>query len=131
MRVVLDANVVIAAFAARGLCESVLELCLSDHELVVSEHLLAEVERNLIRKVKLPVAVAADIVALLRRQGTLFEPVRVSADACRDEDDLPVLGVAATAGADCIVTGDKDLLVLGQFRNVPIHSPRAFADALR
>ena len=32
---------------------------------------------------------------------------------------------------DCIVTGDKDLLVLRQFRGIPIHSPREFADSLK
>ena len=37
MRIVLDANVVIAAFAARGLCEFVLELCLSEAETGLSE----------------------------------------------------------------------------------------------
>lgn len=131
MRVVLDANVIIAAFAARGLCESVLEVCLSDHELVVSDHLLGEVHRHLVGKIQLPVAVAGDIVALLRAQGMLIAPANVSEDACRDRDDLPVLGLAKAAAADCIVTGDKDLLVLEQFGDVPIYSPRAFADKLR
>ena len=131
MKVVLDANVIIAAFAARGLCESVLELCLSDHQLIVSEHLLGEVRKHLLGKLRLPAAVAEDILGLLREQGRLFEPVSVSADACRDPDDLPVLGVAVAAVADCIVTGDKDLLAVGQFQGVWIYSPRAFADTLR
>ena len=131
MRVVLDANVIIAAFAARGLCEAVLELCLSDHELIVSEHLLAEVQRHLVRKIKLPVEVAEDIVALLREHGMLFEPARVSDSACRDKNDLPILGVAVASAANYIVTGDKDLLVLKRFEKVLICSPRAFADALR
>lgn len=54
MRVVLDANVIIAAFAARGLCEAVLELCLSDHDIIVSRHLLDEVRRHVVGKIKLP-----------------------------------------------------------------------------
>jgi putative PIN family toxin of toxin-antitoxin system len=131
MRVVLDANVLVAAFAARGLCESILEVCLSDHELVLSEHLLAEVHRNLVGKLRVPAAVTRDIIDLLRRHARLVEPADVAVSACRDADDLPVLGVAVAAEADCIVTGDKDLLVLGQFRGVPVCSPRAFADTLR
>ena len=58
-------------------------------------------------------------------------PVHVSEDACRDKDDLPLLGLAQAASADCIVTGDKDLLVLERFGSIPIYSPRAFADSLR
>ena len=65
MRVVLDANVLIATFATRGLCESLLEVCLSDHELVVSEHLLADIQHNLAVKLKLPVGTIQDILSLL------------------------------------------------------------------
>jgi predicted nucleic acid-binding protein len=37
-----------------------------------------------------------------------------------------ILGTAVSARAACIVTGDADLLVLGEFRGVAIVSPRAF-----
>ena len=58
-------------------------------------------------------------------------PDLVCEDACRDAHDIPILGLAQAASADCIVTGDKDLLVLGRFGAIPIYSPRAFADSLR
>lgn len=131
MRVVLDSNVLIAAFATRGLCESLLEVCFSDHELFVSEHLLSEVQRNLTMKIKLPTGIIQDIISLLRDRGALIIPDLVNEDACRDADDLPILGLAQAASADCIVTGDKDLLVLGRFGKIPIYSPRAFADNLQ
>jgi len=131
VRVVLDSNVLIAAFATRGLCASLLEVCLSDHELLVSEHLLNEVQRNLTTKIRLPATIIEDIISFLRERGTLIIPDLVSEDSCRDADDLPILGLAQAASADCIVTGDKDLLVLGRFRDIPISSPRAFADYLR
>jgi len=47
MKIVLDANVIVAAFASRGLCESIFEVCLSEHELILCEDLLDEIERNL------------------------------------------------------------------------------------
>lgn len=131
MRVVLDSNVLIAAFATRGLCQSLLEVCLSDHDLFVSEHLLKEVQRNLAIKIKLPTNIIQDIMAFLRDRTMLITPDLVSEDACLDKDDLPILGLAQAASADCIVTGDKDLLVLGRFGEIPIYSPRTFADHLR
>lgn len=97
----------------------------------MSDHILGEVHRHLTGKIRLPVTVAEDIVALLRARGTFMVPVHVSEDACRDKDDLPLLGLAQAASADCIVTGDKDLLVLERFGSIPIYSPRAFADSLR
>ena len=96
MRIVLDANVVVAAFAARGLCESLFELCLGSHEIVLSERLLEEIRRNLAKKVKLDRQTIAEIERLLRENSALFEPAAVAADACRDAGDLHVLGLAKT-----------------------------------
>jgi len=35
-----------------------------------------------------------------------------------------------SAAADCLVTGDRDLLDIRQFHGIPILSPRAFHDQL-
>jgi len=45
---------------------------------------------------------------------------------CRDPDDDRILACAVAHEAQYIVTGDKDLLVLGTFRGVKIVSPRDF-----
>ena len=130
MRVVLDANVLLAAFAARGLCEAVFHVCLVRHEIVLSEHILKEVRRNIPLKLKARARDAAEIIALLREVATLVQPARVEATACRDPDDLPILGTLVAAKADCLVTGDQDLLEIREFRGAPILSPRAFHDRL-
>lgn len=39
---------------------------------------------------------------------------------CRDPKDNKFLELAVAAGASCIVTGDKDLLVLNPFREISI-----------
>ncbi|HEY9363544.1 MAG TPA: putative toxin-antitoxin system toxin component, PIN family [Chitinophagaceae bacterium] len=39
---------------------------------------------------------------------------------CRDPKDKKFLELAVSADASCIITGDKDLLVLHPFRNIPI-----------
>lgn len=130
MKVVLDTNVLLAAFATRGLCEAVLAVCLASHDLVLSEHILMELRRHLVEKLKLPARQVNEIVALLREQAILVTPAKVPANICRDRDDLPVLGTAVAAEADCLVTGDRDLLELKQVQSIPILSPRAFYDQL-
>ena len=40
--------------------------------------------------------------------------------ACRDPKDNKFLELAIAANASCIITGDKDLLILNPFRNIPI-----------
>jgi len=119
MRIVLDANVIVAAFAARGLCESVMEVCLSEHEIVLSEELLDEILKNLLQKIKLPSAVVDGIGELLREHANMLNPIPIAPGVCRDPDDVKVLSLALASKADCIVTGDKDLLVLKKFEVHP------------
>ena len=49
----------------------------------------------------------------------------------RDPDDAFVLASALEAQADVLVTGDKDLLVLGDTAGIRIITPRALLDMLK
>jgi uncharacterized protein len=126
MRVILDSNVFIAAVAARGLCEAVVELCLERHSLVAGEGILGEVEDKLRTKLKAPPRVAAEYVKFLRQNVQLAKPGKLDPKTCRDPDDLMVLGLVSPGTAQAIVTGDKDLLSLGTFKGASIMTPRAF-----
>ena len=130
MKIVLDANVIIAAFAARGLCESIMEVCLSDHDIALCDDLLDEILRNLLDKIKIPPAIVDSIGALLREHSIILIPIPLSSDICRDLDDIKILGLAVASNADYIVTGDKDLLILKSFQGIPIVNPRSFSDIL-
>jgi len=55
-----------------------------------------------------------------------FTPVAKKIQACRDPKDDKYLELAVAAGAACIVTGDKDLLVLHPFHNISILTPADF-----
>jgi putative PIN family toxin of toxin-antitoxin system len=131
LKVVLDSNVVLAALGTRGLCEAVFAACILNHEVVTSEPLLAEVAEHLASKFKMPARMVRSHVRTLREQCIVVEPANVPPDACRDGDDLIVLGTALSGRAECIVTGDHDLLSLGSFQHITILSPRAFYERLR
>jgi putative PIN family toxin of toxin-antitoxin system len=130
VKVVLDANVLLAGFATRGLCEAVLEACVGSHEIIISEPILTEVRRHLSGKFRAPAGRVAAIESLLRENSAMVRPAKVPSGACRDPSDLAVLGTALAGGADCLVTGDRDLLDLGEFRGIRILSPRAFHDRM-
>jgi putative PIN family toxin of toxin-antitoxin system len=53
------------------------------------------------------------------KAGQLIQ-VSINIDAYRDPKDNKFLELAVAAGAACIITGDKDLLVLNPFENIPI-----------
>jgi putative PIN family toxin of toxin-antitoxin system len=126
MRVVLDANVAIAAAATRGLCDAVLELCIERHRIVLCRGILAEIEDKLRRKLRIPPAIVAEYVKYLENNAQVVEPATIPSAACRDPEDLMVLGVALSGGADVVVTGDHDLLSLKSFKGVQIVAPRMF-----
>jgi putative PIN family toxin of toxin-antitoxin system len=126
-----DTNVLLAAFATRGLCEAVMAVCLERHEIILSDFIVEEVSRNLAGKFKMPRKRTKEILSFLREQGIFVKPADVERDACRDSKDLKILGTAVAGRADCVITGDKDLLVLERFREIAILSPREFYDLLR
>jgi uncharacterized protein len=131
VKVLLDANVIVAAFAARGLCTAVFELCLDAHDILMSTELIGEVGKNLRKKIRLPEATVSSILKLLQDNGRWHSPNPVSPKACCDPKDLHVLGLADAGGAECIVTGDQDLLMLGRFGSCKILTPRQFWNLIR
>jgi putative PIN family toxin of toxin-antitoxin system len=52
--------------------------------------------------------------------------VSINIIICRDQKDNKFLELAVEAEAACIITGDKDLLVLNPFENIPIMSAADF-----
>jgi uncharacterized protein len=126
MRVVLDANVLIAAYATRGLCEAILEFCLANDDIFLTTAILADVKKKLIRRIKLPSETATRIVTFLKSNAELISPDEVPPGLCRDPDDNDILGAAKAAQADFIITGDDDLLVLGEFAGTKIVRPRQY-----
>lgn len=105
-------------------------VCLDHHQVVLSELILGEVARHLAGKFKMPQARVQEIVKFLREHARIVVPASVPAKACRDPDDRAVLGTAVAGEADYLVTGDGDLVSLGQYKTIPILTPRAFYDEL-
>jgi putative PIN family toxin of toxin-antitoxin system len=124
LRIVLDTNVLLAALATRGLCEAMLEACLVGHELVTSEHLLDELQRNLTRKFRVPARSASELVAFVREHAEDVVPAAPPASVSADAEDLPVLGTAVAGRCDLLVTGDAELVALGSIEGIPIVTPR-------
>ena len=65
------------------------------------------------------------LINLIRLRGELVTPAR-RVTACRDPNDDRFLEAAVAGNADCVVSGDADLLDLTPFENIPILRPAEF-----
>jgi uncharacterized protein len=131
LKVFLDTNVLVAAFATRGLCADVLRTVLSEHELILGEVVLSEFRRVLSGKLKVPQDRIASAEAVFEGIQVVPKPKKVSALEIRDDADRWILASAEAAGADVLVTGDDDLLSVAAESTLLIVSPRAFWEMLR
>jgi putative PIN family toxin of toxin-antitoxin system len=130
VRVFLDANVLVSAFASRGLCADLLEVVLLEQELVLGRNVLRETSKALRGKIKLPAARAAEIAEFLSGEAVQVVDVSRPSDARVDPDDALVLGEAIAAHANVFVTGDAALLKLGSIGPLEIVTPRRFWEKL-
>lgn len=131
MKVFCDTNVLVSAFATRGLSADLVRLVLTEHEFLTGEVNLAELRRVLRDRFRVPHADIARLVDLLESQTIVPRPPAPSPLKIRDPDDAWVLASAQAAGADYLVTGDQDLLSVANDSPVPIVTPRQCWERLR
>ncbi len=120
----------------RGIPGQILARLLDDaFVLVLSPALVDELRRSLRRpRVRKYVDLSDDeIEDRITQLETLADPVEGKLElevAVRDPDDIILLIAAVEARADYVVTGDADLLTLGQHESIAIVTPRIFLDLL-
>lgn len=134
IQAVLDANALVSGIVRIRVADSppgeVFRRWRADQfALIVSAHIISEVRRTfrkpyLMERVP-PVDVEDSLLVIQRRALIVAVTVTVSGVATHPEDDL-VLAAAVSTEADFLVTGDRQLLKLGQYEGVRIVSPREF-----
>ena len=131
MRIVFDTNVLFAAYIARGTCATLYEQALAAATLLTSEIILQEFEKKLVAKGKVEPEKAARLRAEIVANSSIVPIEPPTNPVCRDPDDDAILATAVAAHADLLVTGDKDLLVIGIYQGIPIVTPAECLARLR
>jgi putative PIN family toxin of toxin-antitoxin system len=133
-RLVLDTNVVISALLWKGKPDELLVLARDGKARLHSSGVLLDELRGILERPKLAKAIALtgltsdELFAGYRRSVTLTRPGPLAQSWSRDPDDDHVIACALAAKADFVVTGDDDLLMLGDVEGVRIVT---VADLLR
>ena len=130
MKVFFDTNVLVAAFATRGLCADLFAHVLLEHEVLIGETVIRELRSKLRLKLKLPKRTIDDIEALLRDQVVVKTPAKHLRLDISDPDDEWIVAQAMAGDADILVTGDRVLPELGKRAPLPIVSPRGLWNVL-
>ena len=131
MKIFLDTNVLASAFTTRGLCADLFRTVLAKEELLGSEFVLKELERVLRDKFHMPRDLAKEIIVMLREFPVAAVPKVLPTLPLRDRDDIPVIASAISAGAEFLVTGDKEMLALRTKLPLRILSPRQMWEVLQ
>jgi putative PIN family toxin of toxin-antitoxin system len=135
IRATLDVNVLVSGFAqSSGAPGELVQWWLRrQFLLVLSEHILMGVadvwERPYWRARYLPTE-AQRALSLLRDRASLVVPAPTVHDVGEDEEDDLVIATAVAGNAAFLVTGDRYLRAIGQYRDVTMLSPREFCQLL-
>lgn len=126
MRIVLDTNILISALIFPGVSAEIFDFIVQNHEIILSEWIIKEFIRKCRDKFKIPSKTLRETLRHLRDKISIQVPEGSIPDICRDPDDNNILWIANTVRAEIILTGDQDLLILKEFGNSQILSPREY-----
>jgi len=136
VKVVLDTNVLVSGLMLPDSVPGriVAAWRAAQFDLAMSEPLLDEIGRVLSypkirRRLRWGQDEIARFLLLLRFKADIVDITGKKASVPRDPGDDPVLATLLAAGADCLVSGDGDLLALRD--RFPIQTPAEFARRLK
>lgn len=133
VKITLDTNIIISALFWSGFPRAILEKCIrGDVEVVLSKEILEEVKEVLEREKKFE-ATTAEIQELLQ---TLLDCSKIvvpklKIDIIKDRKDNKILECGKVGKVDYIVTGDKHLLEVKEFKGIKIVRAREIVEMLK
>jgi len=130
-RVVVDNNALVSRLLIPDLVPGrAVRKAADEAQLLVSEATLEELADVLARPKFDPYVSIAERQEFIRLLGRIAElvPITFTVRACRDPKDDRFLELAINGRADLIVTGDRDLLELNPFQDIPIITPAEYLE---
>jgi uncharacterized protein len=126
---VIDTNVIVSAsLFSQSVPRQAFDKAQDIGIILLSQSVFAEIEEVLFRS-KLDRYVSREIRAYflenLLKTAALIE-VYEKIDECRDPKDNKFLELAVSGQADCLISGDRDLLILNPFRGIDVLTVQEF-----
>lgn len=129
-KVIVDTNVFISGIIFGGNPREIITFWLTNkYILCLSPELKAEILGKLKRKFLLPKEKLQEIEDALDAKSQKYVP-KTKVTMCKDPQDDFLLELAEEANADYIISGDKFVLDIKQYKNTKIISPKDFIKIL-
>jgi putative PIN family toxin of toxin-antitoxin system len=129
MRVVFDSNIFVSAFVIPGglADKALLNIIEERDDLLLSKAILDELLSVLATKFSRDEDEISRVALFLSEIAEWTKPTE-TIDTLKDKPDNRILECASCGKAEVIVTGDKEMLKLGSFRDVRILSLKAYLE---
>ena len=132
MKIVIDSNIFVSSFFWGGNPRKIFDRVIDGlDELFISDELLKEILEVMLRKkFNLELQKAIDYVNIIEQYSFKIIPNNVSEVISRDKDDNKIINCGIMGKVDCIISGDKDLLILKEYNGIKIMNPKSYLDSL-
>jgi putative PIN family toxin of toxin-antitoxin system len=131
VKVVFDTNILVSAMLWRGTpYRCLLAIRAGLAELTLSPPIIEEFRAVLNRKFAMTKEDSEENIAVVRESSILIEIPGTLHVIKDDPEDDKFVETALAAGAQWLVSGDKHLLRLGEYRGIKVISARTFLDML-
>jgi len=129
IRAVIDTNVLVSALISKGKPRKLILELLDRHTVILSRQILAELA-DVAARDKFPVTniQVERFLSVLVRIAKMVPDNALFKEVLEDPDDDVVLNAAHAGKADYIITGDKHLLTLNQFKKTKIMTVNQIMD---
>lgn len=124
---VIDTNALISAIIFKGTPEKILKSIILENKFdgAISPEMLAELAKKLKFKFGFSDELIKEWELIFKNTFKNMLPF-YNTNICRDPDDNKILDLAVFSGAKYIITGDKDLLSIGKYKDIKIITPDDF-----
>lgn len=131
MKVVFDTNIYVSALMFPGgeASKALRKIIISNESLVISKNILEELLRVLAEKFERDAEALSRIALFISSISETVKPRR-KLSVLDDEPDNRILECAVGGNADTIVTGDKAMLGLGEYKGVRIITLKEYLKSL-
>lgn len=131
LKVVLDSNIIVSALVYGGKPEQIYRLVLGRQiNAYISPFIISELIEILAKKFHFNQIKLRQIERKIRKKFTVVNPIKIL-KIVRDADDNRIVETAIEGNCEYVITGDKDLLDLGNYKQIKIATADEFLSVLK